>query len=82
MRRFTRTAVVAAGILAFSGITAGAAQAVPPPPPPNQEYMVGGVDSCDAGIEEMQSMWPSLPDDPGRYTCHMDGGNTALVSYR
>ncbi len=76
IRRFTRAAVIGAGILALSGLTAGAAQAIPRPP----GFMIGDQYKEPSSEECMKDghSWPIK-----EFTCvgpHEDGSWTLTIT--
>ncbi|GAA2635733.1 hypothetical protein [Streptomyces axinellae] len=77
MRKFKRAAIVGAGLLAFSGLGVGAAQALPDP----GQYMVGDTykEPTKAACEADGNSWEGVgdfsclgPNDDGSYTLRID----------
>lgn len=79
MRKLKQAAVVAAGLLAFSGVAAGAAQAdTSPTPPPDTQYSISGhfTDCFDAVHQSAQRF--GTPDDTNRFSCMLNSDNTVV----
>ncbi|MGW7575268.1 hypothetical protein [Streptomyces sp. NPDC054765] len=76
MRKLKNAAVVAVGLLAFSGVSVGAAQA-DATYPPNTDYTITGhfTDCFDAVHQSAQRY--GTPDDIHRFQCMLNEDNTA-----
>lgn len=70
MRGLKRAAVAAVGLIAFSGIGIGAAQAADTPPP-GTDYTVTGVSNCDEAIAKSEKDL-GTPHGISHYSCMMN----------